>query len=45
MEKAVEAFVKHQTEVAERFKKDEEERWKKECELEEKRREDKQHEI
>ena len=46
MEKAVEAFVKHQTEAAERFKKDEEERWKKECELEEKRREeDKQHEI
>ena len=46
MERAMESFVKYQTEAAEIFKKDEEERWKKECELEEKRRqEDKQHEI
>ena len=41
----MESFVKYQKEVEERFKKDEKERWKKECKLEEKRRQDKQHEI
>ena len=37
MEKAIESFVKHQNEAEEKFKKWEEERWKKEMELEEKR--------
>ena len=41
----MESFVKYQKEVEERFKKDEKERWKKEYKLEEKRRQEKQHEI
>ena len=46
MERAVEAFVKYQTEAEEKFRKWEEERWKKEEELEEKqRREEREHEI
>ena len=45
MEKTIEAFVKYQREAEERFQRNEE-RWKKETELEEKRRrEDQEHEM
>ena len=46
MEKAIESFVKYQSEADEKFNKLEEDRWKKEMELEEKRqREECEHEI
>ena len=46
MDKAVESFVNYQKDAEERFKKWEDERWKKELELEEKRRrEDREHEV
>ncbi len=46
LEQTVEAFVKHQKEAEERFHKYEEERWKKETELEDRRRrEDREHEL
>ncbi len=46
MEKATEAFLTHQEETEDRFRKQEEERWKKETEIEDKRRsEDRAHEI
>ncbi len=46
MEKAMESFMNHQTEAEQRFRKWEEERWQKEIELDEKRRqEDREHEL
>jgi len=49
MEKALESFAKsfakHQREAEERFQKYEEECWTRETELEEKTREDQEHEI
>ena len=46
MEKAVATFMKYQGEMEERFQKAEEERWKREAEMEEKRRQDeRQHEL
>ena len=46
MEKSMDVFVKFQVEAEERFNKREEERWKKEVELEERqRREDRQHQL
>ena len=42
----MEVFLNYQEQAEERFHKQEEERWKKECEMEEKRREaDKVHEL
>ena len=46
MEKTMDVFLKSQVEAEERFQKREEERWKKEMELEERqRREDRQHQL
>ena len=40
MEKAIESFMKYQSEAEERFQKSEEQRWKRETEMEERRRRD-----
>ena len=45
MEKAIEGFMKYQAEAEEKFMQNEEDHWKREVELEEKRREDQEHEI
>ena len=46
MEKSMDVFMKYQLAAEERFQKREEEKWKKEMELEEKqRREDRQHQL
>ena len=46
MEKAIEAFTQYQKEAEERFERREEEHWKRDTELEEKRRqEDREHEM
>ena len=46
IEKAFDSFMNHQKEAGERFQKYEDERWKKETELEERRRrEDRKHEF
>ena len=46
MEKAIEGFMKYQAEAEKKFMQNEEDRWKREVELEEKRRrEDQEHEI
>ena len=46
IEKTINVFMKSQADAEERFQKREEERWKKEMELEEKqRREDRQHQL
>ena len=46
MEKAIDVFLTHQEEMEEKFRAQEEERWKRETELEErKRREDREHEV
>lgn len=46
MERAIESFMKYQSDAEERFMKWEEERWEKEMEMEEKRRrEDREHEM
>ena len=46
MDKAIESFITYQQETEERYHKYEEERWKKEIELEEKRRrDDQEHEM
>ena len=46
MDRAIESFVKYQSEADEKYRKWEEERWRKETELDEKRRkEEQEHEI
>ena len=46
MERAIESFMKYQSDAEEKFMKWEEERWEKEMEMEEKRRrEDREHEM
>ena len=46
MEKAIDSFVQYQREAEERFKTRDEERWRRETEMEERRKQDKQeHEM
>jgi hypothetical protein len=46
MDRAIEGFVKYQSEADEKYRKWEEERWRKETELDEKRRkEEREHEM